>query len=73
MPPKDDPETAAIRKEIESLIENLKNTQKSFADATIDSVCGGLPDVPKPKIGCKRALKGHIHKVNAVSFSGDSR
>jgi len=73
MAPKDDPETAALKKEIESLKEGLKSAQTGSADKTITDVCSGLGDIPRLRLQTKRMLKGHIHKVNAIHFAGDSR
>jgi guanine nucleotide-binding protein subunit beta len=73
MAPKDDPETAALRKEIESMKEGLKSAQAGVADKAISDICSGLGDVPKLRLQTKRMLKGHIHKVNAIHFAGDSR
>ncbi|KAK4880126.1 hypothetical protein RN001_008272 [Aquatica leii] len=73
MPPKVDPETAELRKELEQLYEKLKEEQKKVADATLESVCSGVADAPKVRLTTKRLMKGHINKVNSVHYSGDSK
>ncbi|XP_067005012.1 guanine nucleotide-binding protein subunit beta-2 isoform X2 [Anabrus simplex] len=72
MPPKD-PELIQMRKELEDLINKLKDEQKKMADTTIDAVCESVADAPKVRLVTKKLLKGHINKVNSIHFSGDSR
>jgi guanine nucleotide-binding protein subunit beta len=75
MSPKEssDPEYTALQKEIESLKATLLSSQKAVRDAELDQVALSLSELPKLKLQTKRYLKGHIHKVNGVDFSGDSR
>ncbi|XP_049284941.1 guanine nucleotide-binding protein subunit beta-2 [Anopheles funestus] len=73
MPPKDDPEVAALKKEINDMIAKFQEEQKKVADCTLFEKCGDLGDVPKVRISTKKFLKGHINKVNSVHFAGDSR
>jgi guanine nucleotide-binding protein subunit beta len=73
MPPKSDSETVGLRAEIEGLKEKIKTAQTSVSDSTLLEVCSTVDDVPKLRLGTKRLLKGHIHKVNEIYFSGDSR
>ncbi|XP_058805588.1 guanine nucleotide-binding protein subunit beta-2 [Phymastichus coffea] len=70
---KDDPETAALKQELEELINKCKDDQKKMQDTSIQDVCGSATDAPKVKMSTKKMLKGHINKVNSVHFSGDSR
>uniref|UniRef100_A0A182R4Z3 Uncharacterized protein n=1 Tax=Anopheles funestus TaxID=62324 RepID=A0A182R4Z3_ANOFN len=73
MPPKDDPEVAALKKEINDMIAKFQEEQKKVADCTLFEKCGDLGDVPKVRISTKKFLKGHINKVNSVHYAGDSR
>lgn len=73
MGPKEDPEVAGLKKEIESLKQSIKSAQDSANDATLESVCSGVNEVGRLRLQTKRLLKGHIHKVNSVHYSGDSR
>lgn len=73
MPPKDDPETAALRAELKQVYNKIREDQKSKADQTLESACGSLADAPKVRMSTKKFLKGHINKVNQVHFSGDNR
>ncbi|CAD7080943.1 unnamed protein product [Hermetia illucens] len=71
--PKDDPETAALKEELNSMIANFKAEQEKQNDCKLAEKCGDLPDVPKIRLAGKKILKGHINKVNSVHFAGDSR
>nr|XP_021187570.2 guanine nucleotide-binding protein subunit beta-2 [Helicoverpa armigera] len=71
--PKEDPETTALKKELNDLIAKLKADQEKLADAKLTEKCGDLGDVPKIRFVTKKTLKGHINKVNSVHYSGDSR
>ncbi|ODM90207.1 Guanine nucleotide-binding protein subunit beta-2 [Orchesella cincta] len=73
MGPKEDPAVTGLKKEIESLKQTLKSAQDAANDSTLENVCSGLNEVPRLRLQTKRLLKGHIHKVNSVHFSGDSR
>lgn len=73
MPPKDDPETAALKGEINQLFAKLQEEQKKAADCTMNDKCGDMGDAPKVRLSTKKQLKGHINKVNSVHFAGDSR
>ncbi|XP_044736202.1 guanine nucleotide-binding protein subunit beta-2 [Chrysoperla carnea] len=73
MPPKDDPETAALKTELQGIYNKILEDQKAKADTTLEAACGSLGDVPKVRMSTKKFLKGHINKVNSVHFSGDSR
>ena len=75
MAPKEssDPKYIALQKEIEALKEKIKSSQQAARDAELDQVALSVAEVPKLKLQPKRTLKGHIHKVNGVAFSGDSR
>uniref|UniRef100_A0A336L3M1 CSON003820 protein n=1 Tax=Culicoides sonorensis TaxID=179676 RepID=A0A336L3M1_CULSO len=73
MPPKDDPETAAVRKELDDLIAKIKDDQSKVNDCTLQEKCGDMGDVPRIRLSTKKFLKGHINKVNSVHYSGDSR
>ncbi|XP_047101576.1 guanine nucleotide-binding protein subunit beta-2 [Schistocerca piceifrons] len=73
MGPKADPETQALRKEVEDLIAKLKDEQQKVADAKIEEVCGNMSDLPRIRLTTKKLLKGHLNKVNSVHYSGDSR
>lgn len=73
MGPKEDPEVTSLKKEIESLKNSIKSAQDSAKDSALDTVCGGVAEAPRLRLQTKRMLKGHIHKVNSVHYSGDSR
>lgn len=73
MGPKEDPEVTALKKEIESLKQSIKSAQDSVKDEGLENVCSGVNEVPRLRLQTKRFLKGHIHKVNSVHYSGDSR
>uniref|UniRef100_A0A1B6C1M3 Uncharacterized protein n=1 Tax=Clastoptera arizonana TaxID=38151 RepID=A0A1B6C1M3_9HEMI len=71
--PKDDPETSALKKELDDLIKKCKDDQGKAADKTLEEACADLADAPKVRLTTKKMLKGHINKVNSVHYSGDSR
>ncbi|XP_030761140.1 guanine nucleotide-binding protein subunit beta-2 isoform X1 [Sitophilus oryzae] len=73
MGPKSDPETAALRKEVEELYKSLQEKQQQCADTTLTSACESIADVPKIKLITRKMMKGHLNKVNSVHYSGDSR
>ncbi|KAI5693472.1 hypothetical protein M8J77_024379, partial [Diaphorina citri] len=73
MPPKEDPETAELKKELTQLIDKCKEEQAKQADTKLEDVTASMPDAPKVKLMPKKSLKGHINKVNSVHYSGDSR
>ncbi|KAE8747016.1 hypothetical protein FOCC_FOCC006271 [Frankliniella occidentalis] len=73
MPPKDDPETAKLRKELEDLVNKIKEEQKKVADTTMAEACASVGDAPKVRLVTRKNLKGHINKVNSVHYSGDNR
>lgn len=73
MPPKNDTELTALRKELEQLYNNLKEEHKKLQDTTLDKECQSLGDVPKVKLTTKKLMKGHLNKVNSVHYTGDSR
>ncbi|XP_077302112.1 guanine nucleotide-binding protein subunit beta-2 [Arctopsyche grandis] len=73
MPPKDDPETAALRKELTEIVEKIKADQAKNADVKLQDKCSDIADAPKLRLQTKKMLKGHINKVNSVHFSADSR
>lgn len=73
MPPKDDPETAKLRKELEDLMNKIKEEQKKVADVTFADACSSVADAPKVRLVTRKNLKGHINKVNSVHYSGDNR
>ncbi|CAG7830147.1 unnamed protein product [Allacma fusca] len=73
MPPKEDAEFNALKKEIEALKETIKGTATSNKDKTLEELSGSLGDPPRVKLSTKKTLKGHIHKVNCVDFAGDNR
>lgn len=73
MPPKDDPETAALRKELIEILDKIKEEQSKVADCKLGEKCGDMADPPKCRLSTKKLLKGHINKVNSVHYSGDSR
>ncbi|XP_041987742.1 guanine nucleotide-binding protein subunit beta-2 [Aricia agestis] len=71
--PKDDPETAGLKQELNDLIAKSKAEQEKAADCKLAEKCGDLADVQKIRLVVKKTLKGHINKVNSVHYSGDSR
>ncbi|KAF7267940.1 guanine nucleotide-binding protein subunit beta-2 [Rhynchophorus ferrugineus] len=73
MGPKSDPETAALRKELEELYKNLQELQQKCADTNLTSACETVEDLPKVKLITRKMMKGHLNKVNSVHYSGDSR
>ncbi|XP_057368374.1 guanine nucleotide-binding protein subunit beta-2-like [Daphnia carinata] len=73
MPPKDDPETAALKQELQALIEQCKGLQKGFSDITLEAATSSAEDLPRIKATTRRMLKGHINKVTSCHYSGDSR
>lgn len=70
---KDDPETAALKKELNDLIAQIKGEQEKQADCKLAEKCGDMGDPPKCKLITKKSLKGHINKVNSVHYASDSR
>lgn len=73
MPPKDDPETAALRKELEDIISKIKEDQSKQADTKLEETCADVGDAPRIRLTTKKLLKGHLNKVNSVHYAGDSR
>lgn len=73
MAPKDDPETAALKKELQDLITKCKEDQEKQNDCKLAEKCGDMGAAPKCSLSTKKSLKGHINKVNSVHFAGDSR
>jgi guanine nucleotide-binding protein subunit beta len=70
---KDDPETVALKKELNELIDQCKEEAKKQADCTMVDKCGDMGAAPKVSLSTKKMLKGHLNKVNSVHFAGDSR
>lgn len=70
---KDDAETAALKTELNELIEKTKEESKKQADCKLVEKCGDMGAVPKCHLTTKKTLKGHINKVNSVHYAGDSR
>ena len=70
---KDDAETAALKKELNELIESCKEEAKKQADCKLEEKCGDMGAAPKCLLSSKKVLKGHINKVNSVHYAGDSR
>ncbi|XP_066147212.1 guanine nucleotide-binding protein subunit beta-2 [Euwallacea fornicatus] len=73
MGPKSDPETAALRQQLEDLHKKLKEAQETCADTTLDSCCSDVAHSPTVKLFTRKLMKGHLNKVNSVHYSGDSR
>jgi len=73
MPPKDDPETAGLKNELQAIIQTVKDKQKEFADVTLASAAGDAGDLSKIRASVRKSLKGHINKVTSCHYSGDSR
>uniref|UniRef100_A0A1B6F6H1 Uncharacterized protein n=1 Tax=Cuerna arida TaxID=1464854 RepID=A0A1B6F6H1_9HEMI len=71
--PKDDPETAKLKKELEDLIKKCQDEQAKCVDKKMEEICADMADPPKVRLTTKKMLKGHINKVNSVHYSGDSR
>lgn len=70
---KDDAETAALKKELNELIEQCKGESSKQVDCKLAEKCGDMGGAPKCSLSTKKMLKGHINKVNSVHFAGDSR
>lgn len=70
---KEDAETAALKKELNELIEQIREDAKKQADCKLVEKCGDISAVPKCSLSTKKMLKGHINKVNSVHYAGDSR
>lgn len=70
---KDDAETAALKQELNELIDKVKGEQKKQEDCKLAEKCGDMGGAPKCPLSTKKTLKGHINKVNSVHFAGDSR
>ncbi|XP_055903664.1 guanine nucleotide-binding protein subunit beta-2 [Eupeodes corollae] len=70
---KDDPETAALKQEINDMIQKFKDAGKAQADCKLEEKCSDMSDIPKIRLVSKKILKGHINKVNSVHFAGDNR
>lgn len=73
MPPKEDPEVTALKKEVAEIIEKFQAEQKTAADCTLAEKSEDLADAVKVRLTTKRMLKGHINKVNSVHYADDSR
>lgn len=52
---------------------NFQEKQKEAADKTLEDVCGDMGDIHKCQLRTKKILKGHLSKVTAIHYSGDSR
>jgi len=72
MAPKD-PEIAKNRTELCDKISKVQESHKAQQDVEYTKATEGCTPANKPKLSCKRTLKGHINKVNCVHFSGDSK
>lgn len=70
---KDDAETAALKNELNEIIEKCKEEAKKQADCKLAEKCGDMGGAPKCSLSTKKMLKGHINKVNSVHYAGDSR
>lgn len=55
------------------MMNTWKAKQKTVQDKKLEEICGDMPPVVSVKLGLRRALKGHLQKVNAVHYAGDSR
>ncbi|KAF4533529.1 hypothetical protein B566_EDAN001014 [Ephemera danica] len=73
MAPKEEVETAELRKELEDILAKIQDEQKKVTDANYAEKCSDMGDAPKVRLSTKKMLKGHINKVTTVHFSGDSR
>ncbi|CAG9863075.1 unnamed protein product [Phyllotreta striolata] len=73
MPPKNDPELVALRKEVEDLYKKLQEAQKKVEDTSLEKACESVGAAPKVKLSTKKLMKGHLNKVNSIHYSGDSR
>lgn len=73
MAPKDDPETAELKKELLELIAKCKEDQEKQQDCKLGEKCADMAATPKISLSVRKSLKGHINKVNSVHYSGDSR
>ncbi|RWS06482.1 Guanine nucleotide-binding protein subunit beta-2-like protein, partial [Dinothrombium tinctorium] len=66
-------EIVELEDELNEIIEKIKKNQEEKADKSLKDACSDMSDAPKVQLKCKRVLRGHLNKVNAVHFSGDSR
>ncbi|KAL1497185.1 hypothetical protein ABEB36_008184 [Hypothenemus hampei] len=73
MGPKSDPETLALRSELEELYKTIQEAQQKCADVTMDSACNEVASITPIKFLTKKLMKGHLNKVNSVHYSGDGR
>lgn len=60
--PKDDPETTALKNEINSIVDKFKEAQSKAADCSLSDKCGDLADCPKIRLAPKKFLKGILIK-----------
>jgi len=70
---KDDPETAALKTELNELIGKIRADHEKLVDAKLEEKNADMAEPPKCRLTTKKMLKGHINKVNSVHFAGDSR
>lgn len=66
-------EESELKKELESLLQKIKEAQKAAADTTFSEVCKDLKREAKFYMKQRRILKGHISKVTCAHFCGDSK
>ncbi|XP_053212242.1 guanine nucleotide-binding protein subunit beta-2-like [Panonychus citri] len=62
-----------LENELQQIMTDLRANQKSVRDKQLEEICGDMSPVISVKLNFRRALKGHLQKVNAIHFSGDSR
>ncbi|XP_015790193.1 guanine nucleotide-binding protein subunit beta-2 [Tetranychus urticae] len=62
-----------LENELQQIMTDLRAKQKTVQDKKLEEICGDMPPVVSVKLGLRRALKGHLQKVNAVHYAGDSR
>ncbi|XP_074599138.1 guanine nucleotide-binding protein subunit beta-2 [Brevipalpus obovatus] len=62
-----------LEEELKNAIAELKDAQNKVKDKRIDEICGDMAPVVTVNLSQRRYLKGHLNKVNAVHYAGDSR
>jgi len=72
MPPKD-PETEALKVELQDKIKKLQESAEAQKDQSFDDLVSSASGAPAFKAQIRKACKGHLNKTNCVHFAADSR
>ncbi|KAL4658692.1 guanine nucleotide-binding protein G(I)/G(S)/G(T) subunit beta-3-like [Arapaima gigas] len=66
-------EMEQLRKEANTLKEQIAATRKTAQDTTLQAVVSGTATVGRVQLKTRKTLKGHLAKIYAMHWSSDSR